>query len=232
MAVAEKKTAFDSAVHGFHFRNRFAGPDILDELRSGFGDLARIAPIPDTFWDRWGLCGGMAWHALDRFYARNPVPVTRVVPGADSGLFRVLVARQLDSFRGWDLVTRCLDWQTRSDEQTWWRIRRSIGHVTQKIEWPKVRQAIDAGYPASLCLLRATTNPGENHQVLAIAYRHDDGNGRVEIELYDPNHPDGRPHIGFVLGRPQSRLEASQSSGENLRGFFAWPYDRTRRLIA
>ena len=68
--VDEAATAFDPKVNGFHFVNSFSGLDIVTELGAGFlgGDLPSSV-VPDDFWDRWGLCGGMSWHALDRYYA-------------------------------------------------------------------------------------------------------------------------------------------------------------------
>ena len=74
-------TEFDPALHGFHFRNRFSGLDIVKEINSGFGDVARNVSGSAEFWEGWGLCGGMSWHALDRFYDQEPVPELREVPG-------------------------------------------------------------------------------------------------------------------------------------------------------
>jgi hypothetical protein len=230
MTVHEVATAFDPAVHGFHFSNRFSGLDIIEEVNDGFVDIVRSVPVPDSFWEGWGLCGGMSWHALDRYYARNAVPPQTTRPGAGSVLFKVFVARQVDSLRRWRLINACIDWQARPDQQVWWVPRRSIGAKTTK-QWPSIKASIDRGLPASLTLIRGTTDPSKNHQVVAIGYRFDDVAKRVEIDLYDPNRPEQKPHLVILLGRPNHRIEASQSTGEELRGFFHWPYDRSRRVV-
>lgn len=231
MAVEAAATAFDPKVNGFHFVNSFSGLDIVTELGAGFlgGDLPSSV-VPDDFWDHWGLCGGMSWHALDRYYARNPVPATKKTPGQGSPIFNVLVARQVDSLRRWRLIARCVDWQKRPDAGSWWW-RRGVGYLTQKQEWPKLRESIRRGYPASLCLIRSDRNPAENHQVVAIGYRHDDSDGSVEIDTYDPNRPDRTSHIRFTVGQRKHRLDATEDRGRELRGFFVWNYDKTARLV-
>jgi hypothetical protein len=226
MAV-EGVTDFDPGAHGFHFRNRYSGLDILAEIDDGLGAVAGRLQGPE-FWAGWGLCGGMAWHALDRFYARNPVPATTVTPGTGSALFRVLVMRQIDSLRGGALITKCLRWQSRNARRRWWDPRPPLHRMTLRSEWPKVRGSINRGYPASVTLVRTKTNPSENHQVIAVNYRADPVAGRAEIGLYDPNHPGQEPSIILQLTGADAG-EVTQSSGEPLRAFFSWPYDRTRR---
>jgi len=231
MAVEAAATAFDPKVNGFHFVNSFSGMDIVTELGAGFlgGDLPSSV-VPDDFWDRWGLCGGMSWHALDRYYARNSVPVSKETPGAGTPIFNVLVTRQVDSLRRWRLITRCVDWQKRPDAGSWlWR--RGVGYLTQKQEWPKLRDSIRNGYPASLCLIRSDRNPAENHQVVAVGYRYDDDAEAVEIDTYDPNRPDRTSHIKFTLGLPKYQLGATEDRDRPLRGFFVWKYDKTARLV-
>ena len=232
MSVDSSATAFDPKVHGFHFRNSFDGLDIVTELGAGFlGSDLPSKVVPDDFWDTWGLCGGMAWHALDRYYARNPVPAGKSAPGLGSPVFNVLVARQVDSLQRWKMITRCLDWQKRPDEGAWlWR--RGVGYLTQREEWPKLRDSIRRGYPVSLCLIRTKSNPAENHQVVATGYRHDDTSGLVEIDLYDPNRPDRTSLIRFRLGQAKHQLSATQGTDRPLRGFFVWPYDRAERRLA
>ena len=222
-----KTTGFDPSTHGFHFRNRFSGLDILGDINEGFPDIARgVAGSPD-FWDGWGLCGGMSWHALDRFYARNPVPASSDIPSRGSPLFRTLALRQFDSFRGAALLAQCLRWQSRADTRRWWDLRQTMHALTLK-EWGRVKDLVDRGYPASLCLIRTTATPWENHQVVAVAYELDPAAGSASIGLYDPNHPDRRPTIRIALGGQQAG-QATQSTGERLRGFFVWPYDKVQR---
>lgn len=220
-------TEFDPATHGFHFRNRFSGLDIVKEINSGFGDVARNVSGSAEFWDGWGLCGGMSWHALDRFYDQEPVPALREVPEGDSELFRKLARRQFDSFRRTSLLVQCVRWQSRQDRRQWWDFRQTIRQLTHK-EWEKMKGSVDEGFPAPLTLIRTTTDPSKNHQVLAVAYEEDQASRRGEIDLYDPNHPDLTPKIRIRLGGDDVG-KAEQTTGEKLRGFFVWPYDETQR---
>ena len=198
-------------------------------INDGFGTVATRVSGSQGFWQGWGLCGGMTWHALDHFYARNPITAATEVPDRDSPLFRVLVGRQFDSFHGASLLTRCIRWQSRTDTHTWWDPRPTIRALTMR-EWARVKQSVDQGFPASLTLIRTTTAPWDNHQVLAFGYGDDPDTGRGEILLYDPNHPDQEPKIRITTTGHDAG-KANQSSGEPLRGFFVWPYDRTQREI-
>ena len=227
--MTEHRTAFDPSTHGFHFRNRFSGLDILGEIDDGLGDVAAKVSGSADVWKVWGLCGGMTWHALDRYYAKNPVPATTQIPGADSSVFRTLVFRQFDSFHGASLIKQCLRWQSRNDTRQWWDFRRTIRKLTL-IEYYRVKESIDRGFPASLTLIRTTLDPSKNHQVLAVSYREDEAAGSGEIGLYDPNHPDEEPTLTTQLGGSDAG-KAAQSTNERLRGFFVWPYDRTRRVM-
>ena len=224
-----RATSFEPSTHGFHFRNRFSGIDIVKEMSDGLGDLAEHISGSQDFWQGWGLCGGMSWHSLDRYYARNPVPAATKLPDGDSRLFRTLILRQLDSFRTGSLITQCLDWQIRNEARVWWNPRASTRRLTMK-EWPKVKASINAGFPAPLCLIRTTTSLSKNHQVVAVAYGEDPEKEVAEIDLYDPNHPNREPKIRINVGGPD-KGKGTQSTGERLRGFFVWPYDRTQRIV-
>ncbi len=226
MAI-EQTSGFDPKKDGFHFKNRYNGLDILKEVDDGLGDFARQISESADFWKGWGLCGGMTWHALDRFYAKNSVPATAQIPNRDSPLFRILVLRQIDSFHGANLITKCIKWQSRNSQRQWWDPRSTIRQLTLR-QWPTVKDQINRGIPASLTLIRTVINPSDNHQVLAVSYKEDTAKGMAEIGLYDPNRPDQEPTITIEL-TGASAGKAEQSSGENLRGFFVWPYDRVQR---
>lgn len=220
-------SGFDPIEHGFKFRNRFSGLDILDEILDGLGDLAGGLG-DDAFWSRWGLCGGMSWHALDRYFARNPVPATTTTPGRDSGLFRVLVLRQVDSLGTGRLIAACLRLQSRSDEGRWWDPRPSLRKKNVSTSWPAIQRSIDSGLPLSLTLVRGTTDPSENHQVVAASYALDRRHGHVDVGIYDPNHPARECNVRLELeGRFAGRAE--QDTGEPLRHILPWPYDRSQR---
>jgi hypothetical protein len=220
MAIV-RTTGFDPAIHGFHFRNRFSGRDIIEAVNVGLGSLATTVANDAEFWKGWGLCGGMSWSALDRFYDDDPVPESAESPVVDSELFRHLVDRQLDSFRGAALITQCLRWQSRYERRPWWDPRNTTWRLTRR-QWPKVKELIDRGHPASLTLIRSRTDASANHQVLAVGYC-EDASGLASIDLYDPNHPGETPKIVLRLAGAEAG-RAIQSSGEPLRGFFSWAY--------
>lgn len=220
MAISQT-TGFDPAVHGFHFENRFSGLHIVGAFNVGLGNVAEILSENAGFWKGWGLCGGMSWMALDRFYAGDAMPAAAEIPESSTDLFSELVDRQIDSFLGVSLITRCLNWQSRSERLRWWDPRNTTWKLTMQ-HWPSVKASIDHGRPASLTLIRTATNPSDNHQVLGVAYC-EDSSGMGQIDLYDPNHPNETPTITLRLDGPEAG-RAVQSSGERLRGFFVWPY--------
>lgn len=104
-----RTTAFDPAVHGFAFDNRFV--NVVADLPGG----ARIRTH--------GRCGGMAYAALDIFHAGRtapPAPLTDPpggVPPDGSPLADYLLERLLDSYREPSAV-RFLAWTLLPDERT------------------------------------------------------------------------------------------------------------------
>jgi hypothetical protein len=220
MAIV-RTTSFDPAVHGFHFRNRFSGLDIVHAFNVGLGSVASLVSEDADFWNGWGLCGGMTWGALDQFYSDSHIPASRQGPDADAALFGELVDRQIDSLLGIALLTKCLRWQSRSEHNRWWDPRATTWSLTMK-QWFRTKQYIDLGHPASLTLIRTQRDLSKNHQVLAVAYC-EDASGKAVIDLYDPNHPDDTPKILIRLNGSEAG-RAMQTTGEPLRGFFVWPY--------
>ena len=183
-------TAFTAESHGFRFRNSFS--------------LGRL---------HFGLCGGMAFAALDRFYDGTPPPRTITPPRRGSPLFRELLRRQIDSFRGLKVPAKVLRWQRWSD-------LRLISHTLWN-ELPRITNALAAGHPVVLCLIRAERreSPTHNHQVLATGFVKD-GLGTA-IKVYDPNYPVVTNELW--IGN-DGRMR--QLTGEKLRGFFVIEYER------
>jgi len=250
MSAVHVETRFRPRLNGFHFKNDFnvsVGDIAWDRDRCATvtaivltGGLAALAwPAQVTH-----LCGGMCWAALDRYFCNTPggIPADTSPPANGTPLFRELFDRQLDSLTAnGSLAAKCWDWMFRPNEGHTLD-RASVGHLTQAEEWPRVKDLLDRGFPASLCLVRVQENEltgifkafgdiWKNHQVLAWGYHFDASTQRGTLPIYDPNYPDDdNVTLGFTLGQSQSRLSATHSSGQKedaFRGFFEWAYDRT-----
>ena len=237
--MALVKTGFDPVIHGFRFKNKFLGGHVLSELAAqGRLDeqvgISLPAPIKDvvaltsgsSFWGTFGLCGGMSWAALDLYGSGQPVPAGSAPPESGTELFKTLVRRQADSLARTALFQKVVTWQLLPDSTQWWRFwLDNVGKLVEEREWPQLRSALEGGRPQSICLIRSRGVGGfaNNHQVIATGYEVGPG-GRVNVDLYDPNHPGFVPKLSFQPGAGSNRIDARQSSGEPVRGFFVWPH--------
>jgi hypothetical protein len=207
--VVSIRTDFLPQDHGFRFINRFEFSFDFELPLAGTIDLGRIV---------YGLCGGMSFAALDYFHTGRSVPDQAAVPDEGSTLYRYLWDRQLDSLSLPVGVIKVLEWMLRDDE--------SVGRLVARREFPKVRRRLDRGNPAVLALIRVhgIDDPTQNHQVVARAYDFDEATRQLKIYVYDPNHPGHEPWLSMNLARPSRGIDAVQSSGEPLRGFFVLDY--------
>ena len=256
----ERKTAFEPNVHGFKFKNEFSTGDIIAYLltyRSDFFEVTRavlgdmegldvilnefaieIGDIVENIFSDIYLCGGMCWASLDRYYNDQQAPEVNIAPAFDSLLLSELVQRQIDSFRpNFDLIKRCIVWQNfpgGSGGNPIFPVSIDLAaKITEEVEWPKIKQKLDAGIPASVCLVQTKWNgkPWDNHQVLAIGYAIDNTN-KLSIDMYDPNDGMKTPTLKLNLGTDDNNLNIDHSdSSREVRGFFLWPYDRQEKYI-
>jgi hypothetical protein len=202
-------TAFIPSRHGFHFRNDFAGKQVIVP---GFGE------VPTR-----GRGGGMAYAALDYWHAGLPVPTHRAedfgsagVPHDGSRFSDYLYKRLFDSFATWT-ARQFVTWTLAADQPTW-ADAGVIAHTRQE-QLPRLRRAIDAGRPVVLGLVAASTleDMGANHQVVAHAYDADDVAGTMRIHVYDPDRLD--LDVVLSLHEASPYLESSVA-GERWRGCF------------
>jgi hypothetical protein len=202
--------------YGFRFRNEWAPNPVrtfgVGPLRIPFGNAAR------------GLCGGMVFAARDRFERGEDAPLDAQPPAPETPLFREIVDRQFASF-GFLLA----DVPFR-----FWRAAALGGGGGREREtalraWPAIRAEIDAGRPAMVGLIRlATWNPLAplGHQV--VGFRYDETAERVEIGVYDPNHP-GLDNVSLIMVKePDGTLRLSQSTDEKVLGLLALPFEAVR----
>jgi len=165
----------------------------------------------------YGLCGGMAFAALDYYKKGLPIPrgtgpwdqPTRATPqGAE--LRTYLWKRLLNSLE--DNVATVLYWMAvlHRVPKMWpfrggspWLLARSKEH------WIELKRHLDAGEPWPIALVGTTQDPTSNHQVLAYGYD-DPRDGTGTIYVYDMNSP------GFCP--PDSLGATEQTIAIDLRG--------------
>lgn len=185
-------TRFSPDQHSFRFDNSFE-TEVIQDIRFR------------------GLCGGMAYTALDYFNASMPVPQQTFRPATGQLLFQCIQLRQLnsllDNLDKWaELFVNPFGWRT--DEMFRWGLQGTGGGRLEEL-----RREIDAGRPVPLGLFRpGDGGAGPHHQVLAIGYdmgRYAGDLGAhqedLSIFVHDSNFPRVRrtlkPHPGENLYR-------------------------------
>ncbi len=192
-------TRFDPTVHGFKFVNRFTVP--VEMLGFNFGSFS-------------GLCGGMAYAALDYYNAGITIPQQNYMPARGMPLYDYLLNRQLNSVRS--NVDKWGEYGfnpggARNREFFNWGVQLGSGRLGE------LQSRIDRGEPVPLGLWECGNDCGcpegkcpGSHQILAIGY--DMGRYRgdvganiedVSIFVYDPNYPNRtltlRPHVDGAM---------------------------------
>lgn len=200
------RTAFNPAVHGFKFANNFT----VQTQIAGFNG--------PTF---SGLCGGMAYAALDYYHARMTIPQQNYMPAEGLPLQSYLYNRQLNS-----ALPNADKWAeyglnpfgSRNREFFNWGLQLGGGRLGE------LKSKIDRGEPVPLGLQACGGDCGcpggcpGSHQVLAIGYdmgRYTGDLGAniedVSIFIYDPNHPNQTMTLKpNVAGAMYSYLEAPE----------------------
>jgi hypothetical protein len=168
---AHRMVDFDPAADGFRFGNSF-----------------RNNWLPALDVQTGGLCGGMAYAALDYYYTGVEIPEQDYRPADHNVLYRYLYDRNQDAIE--------------SNLDLWFELRQNPGGIrnTTFFHWglrerlADIREYIERGEPAVLGL-KGAWGSGD-HQVLAVgyffgAYRGDLGDHQedVRIFIYDPNFP-------------------------------------------
>ncbi|MCC5940034.1 MAG: hypothetical protein JJU37_00685 [Balneolaceae bacterium] len=195
-----KRTTFEPAKHAFRFENTFK-----NQVRV-FG-LSSIPWIGSKFEvETNGLCGGMAFSALDYYHSNRPTPD---VTSANATLRNYLLKRQLDSFKYRD-SWRFYRWTRRSSN--------TIVPKTLENEIPIAKESIDKGNPVVLGLVGASRVKdigNDNHQVVCYGY-HEDTSGKTTLYVYDPNCPPSGSFSGELKLIPFTHR--SSGGGEDVPG--------------
>jgi hypothetical protein len=192
-APAFSAPPFTASANGFAFANRWphvpplrfrvAGP-VPVEL--AIGDAAN------------GLCGGMAFAALDLWFAGLRPGAASEAPLEGTPPFRYFARRQIDSFElGLGPARFYLlgaPW-------------RSAGSRTAEIlrrELPRIRRELAAGRPTAIGLVHAVSaNPAtliQDHQVVVHGVEAGPVAGSLSLRIYDPNLPSD-DSVRLTIGR-------------------------------
>ncbi|RHA40115.1 hypothetical protein [Cellulomonas rhizosphaerae] len=206
--MADKRTAFDPAVHGFGFPNAFH--DDLLTLPNGM----KISTA--------GRCGGMAYLSLDLFHSGAPAPrwgaglyAPKRVPPDENWLADVIRGRLFDSFKVLSAAT-FITWSMHPDGAL--GPLKGVARWTSQDELPQVVRAVDEGRPVPLGLVvaRSIGAIGKNHQVVAHGYAR---TGDVtSLLITDSNSPGQEVTLTPVKGGWKA------SNGPTWRGFFVQDY--------
>jgi hypothetical protein len=183
----------------------------------------------------YGLCGGLAYAALDYWHAKVPLP-----RGSDrndepmrftaGGPVRDLLwSRLLDSLGSGGVLSRTLEWMLRlhvlpglTGGARWLRAQ------TEQ-EWTRLKSHLDNGEPWPIALVGRTLSIWDQHQVLAYGYEIAGGN--INLLVYDSNapHPEGTMEdtVLTLEFRPTNALISGPSLTSGIgevEGFFCSNY--------
>jgi hypothetical protein len=201
------RTGFTPQQHGFHFDN-----DFVNKVATlpGFGNI-----------ETSGRCGGMAYAALDFYFAGIPVPADTILPPDGNPLADYIYRRLMDSFLTPSAV-QFVSWTLHADHATWFF--KGVMRWTREDQLPRLRDAIDAGRPVALGLVgaRDLAHVGsQNHQVVAYGYDVDELTQATRIYLHDNNSHDQEVVLTSDPGNP---LVDASNRAEPWRGFFLQGY--------
>ena len=224
---------FLPSTHGFAFPN--AWPSIpIRQFRLGNVATLNIGDAAN------GLCGGMSFTVAD-LKAAGMAPGTQPMPPAGSERFRYIVDRQIASFDDGRLPLRFygLMSPTRSDRES--MLAELLGYLgidrhsrtwtMVRIEWPRIKAALDAGRLAMVGLVRVVSadpvDLSKNHQV--IAYGYDTDGTTVTLRIADPNWArDDGVTLGFDTADPKGVTRPAWARPDTPPTcFFLAPYTST-----
>ncbi len=240
---------FDPINDGFGFGNAWALLDASDSARLSamlqaaeddvdkyMGPVAKVFPVrewlagfanhimADVTDPVFGLCGGMAFAALDYRLAATPTSERTINRPLSPELRHYLFDRMVDSLcpknlgrvLAWMFVLHALPFDT---GQRWLR-------DWTYAEWKKLTKKIDALGAWPIALIGETRNPWDNHQVLAYDYTPGDTQGAVfvyDMNAWGAGHRIGLDMQGSVLAAEEEEACKSVKRGA-LRGLFCEDY--------
>ncbi len=209
------KTPFDPKQHGFRFANHFVNT---------IATLPRLGTLQTL-----GRCGGMAFCALDHYFAQLPLPTLSAqdlaplhVPPDGHPLADYIYRRQLDSFATLSAV-KFVTWTLAPDKPTFFA--RGVIERTRADEFHKLRERIDHNQPAPLGLIAARdlSALGKNHQVVAYGYEQPENDeSALVVHIYDVNYP--AQELTLTYQPEEGCWIESSRNRERWRGWFVQDY--------
>lgn len=157
-------------------------------------------------WPTFGLCGGMALVAAQRWPNRVGLATAELQP---EPMRRMLWRQQAETLRASGATFLRL-----------WLKARAAGQPTLGrevlAEWRTIRARIDAGRPVVLGLVGDAPDLFAQHQVLAYGYAGADDRGTITV--YDPNRPGEEKQIAFTVVGEHARITTDLPVGPTASG--------------
>lgn len=157
-------------------------------------------------WSTFGLCGGMALAAAERWPLKAGLPTAEL---RAEPMRRLLWRRQMRTLRA-SGPTFVRHWTAA-------RLGRPTSADALLQAWADIRAQIDAGQPAVVGLVGDAPDPFAQHQVLAFGYAGADDRGTLFV--YDPNAPGEEHTIAFTVAGNRAHITTDLPTGPTAAGY-------------
>jgi hypothetical protein len=201
--------AFNPVEHGFAFANAFTN------------HLVHVPALGLDVATR-GRCGGMAFASLDYWHNGLAVPDSSTLPVDGTLVADYVMARMNDSAIA--NAAKNVQFLLTPDNPTWLQ-GIGVARQTREQEYPRLKQALDAGTPVPIGIVQARDvgSLGNDHQV--VAYGYEDLGRYSHVYIYDNNAPGQECVLEFTTVYDSSETEIRESvMGMTWRGFFVESY--------
>ena len=157
-------------------------------------------------WQTFGLCGGMALAAAERWPLKAGLPTAQL---RAEPMRRLLWRRQMHTLRA-SGPTFLRHWTAA-------RLGRPTSANALRSAWADVKAQIEAGRPAVVGLVGDAPDPFAQHQVLAFGYAGTDDRGTLFV--YDPNAPGQEHTIAFTVAGDRAHVATDLPTGPTAGGY-------------
>jgi hypothetical protein len=170
-----------------------------------------------------GLCGGMAFAALDYHIACAKIPGESGPTDQLSPGLRTYILRRMKDSLACSNLARVLAWMVVEHHAPFGSGKRLLLRWTLA-ECVKLKGLIAQNGAWPIALISESKDPCQNHQVLA--YRCEPTDERCAIYVYDVNYPCIARELGLNLHGPHLELapDGRNDSWQPLRGLFCEEY--------